>query len=74
MDVAGSTTVAKVKDKVHEQEGIHPAHQRLIYNFKVLEVNRTLSSYKILRDAVRGPWHGRKYSKLFLVPREPVIG
>ena len=69
MDVAGSITVAKVKERVQEQEGIHPGHQRLIYNFQVLEVNRTLSSYNIIRDAVRGPWHSRKYSKLYLIPR-----
>jgi hypothetical protein len=47
VNIESSDTVNSIKAHVHDQEGIPPASQRLIFSGKPLEGSRPLSYYKI---------------------------
>eukprot|EP00928_Gymnodinium_smaydae_P030946 TRINITY_DN22869_c0_g1_i1.p1 TRINITY_DN22869_c0_g1~~TRINITY_DN22869_c0_g1_i1.p1 ORF type:complete len:944 (+),score=202.04 TRINITY_DN22869_c0_g1_i1:27-2834(+) len=47
LDVEAADTVESVKQKIQNQEAIHPEQQRLIFTGKQLEDFRTLADYKI---------------------------
>ena len=51
LDVAASDSVASVKAKIHAKEGIPPEEQRLVFRSKLLEDERTLQDYCVVKDA-----------------------
>ncbi|CAB4401193.1 ubiquitin [Rhizophagus irregularis] len=52
IDIEGSDTVAKIKERVEEKEGIPPAQQRLIYAGKQLTDEKTAEDSGILAGEV----------------------
>ena len=47
MDITDDDTIASIKNKIHEKEGIPVDQQRLVFNGKQLEDNQTCGSYNI---------------------------
>ena len=65
LEVSGTDTIANVKQKVSDKEGIPPGQQRLVYEDKQLEddektlddygIKRETTLYIVLKDVEQGP-------------------
>lgn len=51
IDANPTDTIASIKSKVYETEGVPEVHQRLIFAGKQLEDSKTLHDYKIMADS-----------------------
>ena len=51
LDVDQAESIASVKAKLAEKEGISPGEQRLVFGGKQLEDERTLGDYNITKES-----------------------